>query len=72
MDQLTVDGWTIVSTRTYSADLVRIEIANGHGQRLNLMVPKAATTFDQLAPLIRARVEIAGRLPPEGPAGPGD
>lgn len=72
MDQLTVDGWTIVDTRTYSAALVRVTIADGHGHRLSLMVPSGASTYDELAPLIRARVEIAGRLPPEGPAGSGD
>ena len=70
MEPLTVDGWTVVEARTYSADLARIMIADGHGHRLGLLVPRAATTYDQLAPLIRARVEIAGKLPPEGPAGP--
>lgn len=70
MDQLTVDGWTVVGTKTYSADLVRIEIADGHGHRLSLMVPRSATTHDELAPLIRARVQIAGQLPPEAPPGP--
>lgn len=70
MDPLTVDGWTVVSTKTYSAELVRLEIANGHGQRLSLMMPRSLTTYDQMAPLIRARVEIAGKLPPEGPPGP--
>lgn len=70
MTPLTVDGWTVVEAKTYSADLSRITIADGHGHRLSLMVPRSATTHEELAPLIRARVEIAGKLPPEQPAGP--
>ncbi len=70
MAPLTVDGWTLVEAKTYSADLARITISDGHGHRLSLMVPRSATTDRELAPLIRARVEIAGQLPPEGPPGP--
>ena len=70
MDPLIVDGWTVVSAKTYSAELTRLEIANGHGKRLSLMMPRALTTYEEMAPLIRARVQIAGELPPEGPPGP--
>ncbi len=70
MDMLTVDGWTVVEAKTYSAKLVRIVVSDGHGRRLSLLVPKAVTTAEALAPLVRARVEAAVPLPPEGPPGP--
>lgn len=69
MTPLTVDGWTVVGTRTYSATLIRYEISDGHGHRLGLLVPRNSTS-EELAVLIRARAAAAAPLPPEGPSGP--
>lgn len=67
MDVLRVDGWTLVGSRTYSATLTRVEIADGLGNRLSMLVPRSATSYDELVPLIRARIAAARPLPPERP-----